>query len=579
MNELIAASLSFVRWSLGFGNASDSTVNVNPEVPGSTESTTIIPDYSANPAVVLQARSLVARSVKKQIVLDNYDFQELLKTGNALPNDILYVIDGNLCLGSSYSLTDFTGNLYVKNSFRFSFCEELSDVSGNIIVGEEFSCNYCAKLADISGKITAGNVISFEYCPYLANLSGNISNEGHISFWDCPRLRSLSGTISPGSHLYFWKCPQLTSLPHWVTTLGTTLRGVLRHVRLIDTGLSDALTDRLLSAEAPGMYFSICNTHRSSEQHQHLFKNFQMAFSFWQKLANSDAEAPALTLLSHQLLDLVTFLKKLAATADYNNLVSRPLLAQRIIDTLLSVLGNEQIQDEALALIHDAISSCGDRVILALDDLEILELNDSAKTMAIKHESPSELRALGLKMMRMSEVKRIARKHAARLPLADEVEVVLAYQIEIRKHLELPGTTKHMLYRPCAQVSQQDIDEALVQLNSNCGEEQLQEFLKDWEPWQIYQRHLDIPPFARLRQQTVDQIEECFIDLEINDEMVMLNNTHMTYQALCTAYQLTGNNPLTNTPLDWSAVVRLTEASAKIQPCDDTEKSVSGHES
>ena len=172
----------------------------------------------------------------------------------------------------------------------------------------------------------------------------------------------------------------------------------------------------------------------------------------------------------------------------------------------------------------------------------------------------------------MSEVKRIAQKHAARLPLADEVEVVLAYQIEIRKHLELPGTTKHMLYRPCAQVSQQDIDEALVQLNSNCGEEQLQEFLKVWEPWQFYQRRLSTPPFDQLPQQMVNQIQQCSIGGDITDQMVMLNDTHMTYEALCKTYQLTGNNPLTNTPLDWSAVVRLTEvlgdnsSMAKISP-------------
>ena len=68
--------------------------------------------------------------------------------------------------------------------------------------------------------------------------------------------------------------------------------------------------------------------------------------------------------------------------------------------------------------------------------------------------------------------------------------------------------------------------------------------------------------------ETVDQIKECLIDCEIKDEMVMLNNTHMSYQALCKAYELTGNNPLTNTPLDWSEVVRLSEVvdDKKLQP-------------
>ena len=42
----------------------------------------------------------------------------------------------------------------------------------------------------------------------------------------------------------------------------------------------------------------------------------------------------------------------------------------------------------------------------------------------------------------------------------------------------------------------------------------------------------------------------------------MLNNTHMTYQALCKACELTGNNPLTSTPLDWRTVMRLKEVLA-----------------
>ena len=377
----------------------------------------------------------------------------------------------------------------------------------------------------------------------------------------CPRLRSLSGIITPGAHLQFWGCSQLTALPDWITSLGTTSSGTTRYVCLANNGLSGALLDRIYSAGAPGMFFSII-TDTSSEQPQQRFNNFQMAFAFWQELATTDVEIPAVTLLAHQSYDLVTFLERLTKTADYENTVSRPVVAQRIIHALLSVLGNEQIQDEALAIIHDVISSCGDRVILALDDLEVLKLNDAAITMAIKQKDPSELIALGEKMKRMEEVKHIARKHVTKHPLVDEVEVQLAYQIAIRKHLKLPGATEHMLYRPCAQISQQDIDEALVQLQSNCGEEQLQDFLKVWCPWQIYQRHLNIPPFARLQQQTVDQIEECPIDRSINDEMVMLDNTHITYRALCKTYELTGNNPLTNTPLDWHTVVRLSEGLA-----------------
>ena len=538
--------------------------NENPEVAGSTESTArYLPDTSAhtvNP--LLLAKSLDARSVIKKIVLSADQFAGLLNTGNALSNDLLYVIEGSLFFcGGNCSLTDFTGNLHVKNDFSIINCSLLSDMSGNITVGRDLYLFFCPTLTDISGKITVGNNIEFLSCNSLASLSGNISNDGNLTISHCPRLRSLSGTLSPGSNLYFYYCPQLTALPNWITTLGTTLSGNTREVHIRYCGLSNELIDRLYNAQAPGMRFIIPITNSGLTKKR--FDNFQMAFAFWRELAACDEKTPVVTLLPQQSLELVIFLEKLTATSDYDNQATRPVLAQRVVHALLSVLGKEQTQDMALNLIHDAISTCSDRVILALDDLETLEQLNRAITLAVQHEAPTELINLGKKMMRKELVNGIAQAHAASHEWVDQVEVALAYQIEIGKHLELPGTGRHMRFRLLAQVSDQDINEALAQLNSKCGEKQLNEFLKVWGPWQIYQRHLAIPQFTQLPQQTVDEIKECPIDRAIKEQMVMLNNTHMSYQALCRAFELNGNNPLTNTPLDWSVVVRLTEADCR----------------
>ena len=529
-----------------------------PQCPECIESTTsYLPARGAQPAdaVLLEAKSLVERSVKKQIKLYPKEFIKRLKN-NKVSDDTLYVIKGNLFLYHDYTLPDFTGNLYVNGSFLLVHCPQLSEVFGNIVVAENFIALSCQSLTDISGKITAGKFIHFEGCHNLRTLSGNFSSGDNLYFIDCYCLRSLPETISPGYHVFIDGCTALTALPDWITALGPTLSGSVREFVLDNCGLSDRLIERLHNVEAPGMRFFV---HRPSAQPQQRFDNFPVAFDFWRKLAACNAATPALTLSPDQSRELIIFLEKLTATADYSNLISRPVLAQRVIRTLLSVIGNEQIQTNALTLIHDAISSCGDRVILALDDLETLELQARAEELAVNHEDPSELIALGRKMMLAEKVKRIAQTHAERLRWVDEVEVVLAYQIELRKHLELPGATERMLYRPCAQVSDENINEALVQLHRSCTEREVAEFLKVWAPWQIYQRHLAVPRFDQLTLQLVDQIRECPIDREIKAEMVMLNNTHMTYQALCSAYRLTGNNPLTNSPLDWSAVVRLVE--------------------
>ena len=214
---------------------------------------------------------------------------------------------------------------------------------------------------------------------------------------------------------------------------------------------------------------------------------------------------------------------------------------------------------DALVRIHHAISTCDDRVILALDDLETLQLLTSAETMAVSNSNPCELRALGLKMMRLDEVKRIAHDHMKTLNWVDDIEVELAFQIGVRKHLDLPGSTQNMIFRGCAQVSEQDIAKAVEQVKKNCSEAHLNVYLDRWAPWQKYQRHQAMPTFDHLKSKTVARINDCTICGEKTNRMVALGDYHLDYDALRKAYLENGKNPLTNTPMDWLTVVRLIE--------------------
>ena len=93
-------------------NANGLSANEHPDVSGSTESTTgYLQDTGANLAVVLQAKSLLARSVQSVRVTSVEEFKELLKTDNALPNDTLYVIEDSLSFNDDHQLTGFAGNL------------------------------------------------------------------------------------------------------------------------------------------------------------------------------------------------------------------------------------------------------------------------------------------------------------------------------------------------------------------------------------------------------------------------------------------------------------------------------------
>ena len=298
---------------------------------------------------------------------------------------------------------------------------------------------------------------------------------------------------------------------------------------------------------------------RNAGQPEQEFLNMEQALAFWRNLAPSSAETPALSLRSDQADDLIRFLGRLTGTADYQNQASRPVLAQRVIDVMPLITGSVRARGDALVRIHHAISTCDDRVILALEDLETLQLLTSAETMAVKNSNPCELRALGLKMMRLDEVKRIAHNHMKTLNWVDDIEVELAFQIGVRNYLDLPGSTQNMIFRRCAQVSEQDIAKAVEQVKENCSEAHLNVYLDRWAPWQKYQRHQSIPTFNHLKSKTVARINDCTISGEKTNRMVALGDCHLDYDALRKAYLENGKNPLTNTPMDWSTVVRLRE--------------------
>ena len=474
----------------------------------------------------------------------------------------LTALPKNLSVGRSLSLRYCTGltalpeNLSVGRSLSLDDCTGLTALPENLSVGRSLSLYGCTGLTALPENLPVVRTLSLYGCTGLTALPENLPVVRSLSLDGCTGLTALPENLSVGRSLYLDGCTGLTALPNGIARLGLTSGGHTRHVYLENTGLSDALIDRLRTVEAPGMRFYFSSNAGHPEQK---FLNIEQALAFWRNLAPSSGETPVLPLRSDQAVGLVHFLGRLTGTADYQNQASRPVLAQRVIDVMALLVGSVKLRVDALERIHHAISTCDDRVILALDDIETLQLLTSAETMAVSNSNPCELRALGLKMMRLDEVKRIARDHMKTLNWVDDIEVELAFQIGVRKHLDLPGSTQNMIFRDCAQVSEQDIAKAVELIKENCSEAHLNVYLDRWAPWQKYQRHQSMPTFNQLKSKTVARINDCTICGEKTNRMVALGDCHLDYDALRKAYLENGKNPLTNTPMDWSTVVRLRE--------------------
>ena len=472
----------------------------------------------------------------------------------ALPESLS--VGGGLYLRGCTGLTALPEHLSVGGSLGLEGCTGLTALPKHLSVGSCLYLRGCTGLTALPEPFSVGGgFLDLEGCTGLTALPEPLSVGGGLNLSGCTGLTALPEHLSVGGDLDLFGCTGLTALPNWITTLGATTRGTTRNVFINNTGLSDTLIDRLREVQAPDMQFHFS---RSAGQPEQQFSNVEEGLTFWRKLTSSDSGIPELNLRHDQATDLVHYLVRLTSTADYQNQATRPVLAQRVMAVTALLTGSDRIRDEAMDHIHHALTSCDDRIILALDDLDTFQLLDSAERKAFEGNA-DELRELGLQMMRLDEVKRIARDHMKTLRWVDEIEVELAFLIGVRQQLALPGSTQHMIFRGCANVSDQDIATAVHQVNTHCSDDNLQTYLAQWAPWQQYQRLQEVPTFDQLTQKTVDRIKDCVISTERTSKMVALGDDHLDYDALVKAVVEKGKNPLTNSPMDWSSVVRLTE--------------------
>lgn len=190
---------------------------------------------------------------------------------------------------------------------------------------------------------------------------------------------------------------------------------------------------------------------------------------------------------------LLNYLSRLRETADFRNPQTRPLLANRVMRLLSAMDGHVDLRERLLAQMAVATTSCGDRVILSMNDMEIEE-----RQTLLEGKGRGDLVKFARSMVALEEVRRRADEKIRNLPSVDEIEVRLAYEIRVGAALadesqrpadgdalELPVSTRTMLYPRCArQVTQADIDEAQAAARASANDEaKLGAFLAAWPLW------------------------------------------------------------------------------------------------
>ena len=175
--------------------------------------------------------------------------------------------------------------------------------------------------------------------------------------------------------------------------------------------------------------------------------------------------------------NLSHYLRRLRETKDYRNgtPASKKNVVLRVEKMLRLACKNGEFKGKMLALINEGLTSCGDRVLITFNDIEI-------QWRIHQPRSESELLNLLVRVERYEQLHKHAKKVAEERGLGDQIETILHYQIALTKQLDLPISTEGMLYQAMSGVTQTMLKDAYTKIASLTNED----LLSQSEHWRVY---------------------------------------------------------------------------------------------
>ena len=258
--------------------------------------------------------------------------------------------------------------------------------------------------------------------------------------------------------------PSLTGIPMQILDLPSSIT-----INLASTGLSQAVLTRLREATSspdyhgPRISYSMELSEPRTEERpieslmRELFRLAGQPIREFPNLFNAE---------QRQQVSLHSWLSRLSYTADYKKGGEKQkAFARKVLGYMQLAEENPQYREAFFLTIEDASETCGDRVALS-----ILKLGIAFKLMIMDKKNLDALSAFLIKTVwpvQMLEV--IARNKVPTLPFFDEIEVYLAYPVQLKQTLGLEIDVEEMLYFTCSALKEQDLDEAAEFVREKAG--------------------------------------------------------------------------------------------------------------
>ncbi len=232
-------------------------------------------------------------------------------------------------------------------------------------------------------------------------------------------------------------------------------------------------------------------------------------------------------------------------------------LAGRILDVFNQMSQDEAIKGAACELIYEGLSSCDDRIISALEEIELMLLLDKIEKT---NHTAEELKKLGKSFLLLEMVNAKAKAHKETLTWVDEIEIYLAFQIGLADRFDLPVKTRNMFFRGCAQVTTDQLNVFGDEIERACTDEKLEAFLQTWSPWIKFQKQAQsIPTYEELpiANRELSEDDTCVITLCAPDEPVLYNGHVYEYEAFVYQYRTNGTEPQDRSKIDMGKLERI----------------------
>jgi Leucine-rich repeat (LRR) protein len=236
--------------------------------------------------------------------------------------------------------------------------------------------------------------------------------------------------------------------------------------------------------------------------------------------------------ISDNAVAFCRFLDRLRDTVMYRDDTQRAL----VVKWLNELAERPALRQDSLGVCIGATESCDDRVVSTWNELQKLQLNDDIR-IGRYDAHPDQVVQAARQMFRLRALEEIAARKVEILMRegpdwidahwinavdnVDEVEVYLAYAVQLKEKLDLTTVVPQMDFFALSDVTNEDLAQALATVQAREAAEFDQFLVLDYEPWQTLLKRKDPAAYAAAEDALHELVETRF-EQRLEEELAKL---------------------------------------------------------